>query len=58
MKNKKRLIYIILGVAILLFVGLYLVINYSEPNLLDSNDKKWISENGGRVINIDVINDI
>ncbi len=58
MKNKKKLIYIVLGIAILLFGGLYLILNYSEPNLLNSADKKWISENGGKIINIDVINDI
>ena len=57
-KNKKKIIYIILGVAVLVFAGLYLVINYNEPNILNSNDKKWISENGGRVIDINVINDI
>lgn len=58
MKNKKKFILIILGIAILVFVGLYLIINYSEPNVLRSEDKKWISENGGKVIDIDVINDI
>ena len=58
MKNKKKLIYLIIGVALLLFVALYLVINYSEPNILDSQDKKWISDNGGRVIDIDVVNNL
>ena len=58
MKNKKKLILILLGIAILIFIGLYLFINYSEPNILNSEDKKWISDNGGKVIDIDVINDI
>ncbi len=58
MKNKKRLFLIILGIAVLLFVGLYMFINYRESNILNSEDKKWISENGGRVIDIDIINDI
>ena len=58
MKNKKRLIFIILGVALLIFIGLYLIINYSEPNILNSEDKKWISDNGGKVIDISVINDL
>ena len=58
MKNKKKLILILLGVAVLVFVGLYLYINYSEPNILNSDDKKWISDNGGKVIDIDVVNDI
>ncbi len=58
MKNKKRLILIFFGIAILIFVGLYLFINYSEPNILNSEDKKWISENGGKVIDIDVINNL
>ncbi len=58
MKNKKKLLYLIIGVALLLFIALYLVINYSEPNILDSQDKKWISDNGGRVIDIDVVNNL
>ena len=58
MKNKKKIIYLIFGIAILLFISLYLIINYSEPNILSSADKKWISDNGGKVIDIDVINDI
>ena len=57
MKNKK-IIFIILGIAVLVFLGLYLIINYSEPNTLDSNDKKWLADNGGKVIDIDIINDI
>ena len=58
MKNKRKLFFALFGVAIFLFVGLYLIINYSEPNILNSEDKKWISDNGGRVIDIDVINNV
>ena len=58
MKNKRKLFFALFGVAIFLFVGLYLIINYSEPNILNSEDKKWISDNGGRIIDIAVINDI
>ena len=50
MKNKKKLIFIILGIAVIVFIGLYAIINYSEPNILDSSDKKWIANNGGKVI--------
>ena len=58
MKNKRKLILIFFGIAILVFIGLYLFINYSEPNVLNSEDKKWINDNGGKVIDIDVINDL
>lgn len=58
MKNKKKIIYLILGIALIVFIGLYVIINYSEPNILNSQDKRWIAENGGKVIDIDVINDI
>lgn len=57
-KNKKRIFYIIIGIAVLVFIGLYLILNYSEPNILSSEDKSWVSENSGKVIDIDVINDI
>ena len=58
MKNKKKIIFLIIGIAVIVFLGLYIIINYTEPNILDSSDKKWISENGGKVIDIDIINDI
>ena len=58
MKSRKKILFIVLGIAILVFLGLYIVINYTEPNTLDSQDKKWIAENGGRVIDIDIVNDI
>ena len=58
MKNKKKIIYIVLFIAIVVFLGLYILINYTEPNVLSSEDKKWISDNGGKVVDIDVVNDI
>ena len=58
MKNKKKILYIILFVAVVVFLGLYILINYTEPNVLSSEDKKWISDNGGKVIDIAVVNDI
>jgi len=58
MKNRKKIIYLIIGIALVVFVSLYIVINYTEPNILNSQDKKWIADNGGKVIDIDVINDI
>ena len=58
MKSRKKILFILLGIAILVFLGLYIVINYTEPNTLDSQDKKWIVDNGGKVIDIDIINDI
>lgn len=58
MKNKKKIIYLIISIAVIVFAGLYIIINYTEPNILNSQDKKWIADNGGKVIDIDVINDI
>ena len=58
MKNKKKIILLIFAIAVIVFAGLYIILNYTEPNILNSQDKKWISDNGGKVIDIDVINDI
>ena len=58
MKNKKKLIVIIALIAILLFIGLYFIYNYSEPNILNSKDKKWIAANNEKVIDIAVVNNI
>lgn len=58
MKNKKKLILLIIGIALIVFVSLYMIINYNESTILNSQDKKWISDNGGKVIDIDVVNDI
>ncbi len=58
MKNKKKFFLLIIGIALIVFVGLYLIINYNDKNILNSEDKKWISDNGGKVIDIAVVNDI
>jgi len=58
MKNKKKIIIAILGIAILVFIGLYFIFNYHEPNILNSKNKKWVQENGGKLIDISVVNDI
>lgn len=58
MKNKKKIFLGIIFFAIILFIGLYFIYHYSEPNILSSKDKKWLSENNKDVVSIDVINDI
>jgi len=58
MKNKKKLLFLLPVLAIIIFIVLYIVFKYSEPNVLDSKDKEWISQNGGKIIDIAVINNI
>ena len=58
MKNRRKLLLLIISIAIVVFIGLYLIINYNDKNILNSDDKKWISENGGKIIDIAVLNDI
>ena len=58
MKNKKKLLIIIPLFAIILLFVVYLVFNYSEPNVLNSKDKEWITENGDKLVDIAVINNI
>ena len=58
MKNRKKIFLGIILVAVILFIGLYFVYHYSEPNILSSKDKKWISENNKQVVSIGIINDI
>ena len=58
MKNKKKLLYIIPLFALILLFVLYLIFNYSEPNVLNSKDKEWIKDNGGKLVDIAVINNI
>ena len=58
MKNKKRLLIIIPLFALILLFVLYFIFNYSEPNVLNSKDKEWIKENGGKLVDIAVINNI
>ena len=63
-KNKKKnhtartIIVSIIVFAVLLFIGLYIVIQYKNPNLLNSQNKKWIAENDGKLIDIAVVNNI
>ena len=58
MKSRKKIFLIIVLISVCLFIALYFIYNYSEPNILSSKDKKWISENGKEMISIDVTNDI
>ena len=58
MKNKKKLLIAIFAIAILVFIGLYFIVNYREPNILNSKNKKWIQENSGKLIDVSIVNDI
>lgn len=58
MKNKKKLLIFTISVAIVVFIALFFIYYYRESSLLTSDDKKWISENGTRVIDIEVFNDV
>ena len=58
MKNRKKLILLIFTIAIVVFVALFFIYYYHESSLLDSKDKKWISENGKKIIDIEVFNDV
>lgn len=62
MKNKtktnKKLIGLFIIIAIIVFLVLFFIYYYHESSLLNSNDKKWLSENSEKVINIDVFNDV
>ena len=58
MKNKKKLIIFIAIVAVVVFVALFFIYYYRESSLLSSDDKNWISENGTKVIDINVFNDV
>ena len=58
MKNRKKLILFVLLVAIILFIALFFIYFYHESSLLDSNDKKWLSENDKKIVDIEVFNDV
>ena len=58
MKTKKKLLFLLPVLALIIFVVLYIIFKYSEPNVLDSKDKEWISQNGGKIIDIAVVNNI
>ena len=58
MKNKKKLLIFIVVIALLAFITLFFVYYYKESSLLTSNDKKWLSENNKKIVDIDVLNDV
>ena len=58
MKNKKKFLLLVISIAILVFIALFFIYYYHESSLLTSNDKKWISENGKKIIDIEVFNDV
>lgn len=57
-KNRKKLIIFIVAIALILFIALFFIYYYHESSILDSNDKKWLSENDKKVIDIEVFNDV
>lgn len=57
-KNKKKLFLFITLIAIVAFLVLFFIYYYKESSLLTSSDKKWLSENGEKVVDIDVLNDV
>ena len=58
MKNRKKLLLFIFVIAIVVFVALFFIYYYHESSLLDSKDKKWLSENGKKIVDIEVFNDV
>ena len=58
MKNKKKLLFILPLIAIVIFVVLYIIFKYNEPNVLNSTDKEWVQTNGGKLIDIAIVNNI
>ena len=58
MKNKKKLFIFIFVVAIIVFIALFFIYYYHESSLLDSKDKKWLSDNGKKIVDIEVLNDV
>ncbi len=58
MKNRKKLFIFIITIAIILFIALFFIYYYHESSLLDSSNKKWISENGKKLNDVEVFNDV
>jgi len=58
MKNKKKIFILFIAIAIVVFIALFFIYYYHESSLLNSNDKKWLSENGKKVVDIEVFNDV
>ncbi len=58
MNKKNKYILIIPIIAVVIFIVLFLIFNYSETSVLDSSDKEWIQNNSGNLIDIGIINNI
>ena len=58
MKNRKKLFLFLIVIAIIVFITLFFIFYYRESSLLDSKDKKWLNDNGKKIINIEVFNDV
>ena len=56
MKDKKKSIWIISGIAFLLIVGILCYKFFSDKYKLTRNEKNWISDNLSNVQNINIIN--
>lgn len=57
-KNRKKIFLFILVVAIVIFIALFFIYYYHESSLLDSKDKKWLSDNGKKIVDVEVFNDV
>ena len=58
MKSRKKIFIFLISIAIVVFIALFFIYYYHESSLLDSRDKKWLSENGKKIVNIEVFNDV
>jgi len=58
MKNKKKIFILLAVVSVVVFIAMFFIYYYHESSLLNSDDKKWIAENGKKIIDIEVVNDI
>ena len=58
MKNRKKIFLFIFVIAIIIFIALFFIYYYHESSLLDSKDKKWLSDNGKKIVDVEVFNDV
>ncbi len=58
MKNRKKIFLLIFTIAIIVFIALFFIYYYHESSLLDSKDKKWLNDNGKKIVDIEVFNDV
>ena len=58
MKNRRKLIALIISIALIVFIALFFIYYYHESSILNSNDKKWLSENDKKIVDIEVLNDV